>query len=75
MALVALEEANRVTPDDPIPLFLAAEWSLNLNQLERARSYFVRAAEVAESSRFSFQEFIDTIGDALESRESVVSSS
>ena len=66
MAIAALEDAHQKTPIDPMPLLLATEWLVQLDQFERAKAYYARAVEVAESSRFSYEVLIESVSAKLE---------
>ena len=65
-AMAALEAGAERYGAGPMPLFLAADWSMTLGRLGPAENYYNRAVDVARRSRFSFSEYIDTLGARLQ---------
>jgi len=47
----SLEEAARLVPDDPVPLYLAAEWSARTGDIPRAEEYITRAMNRSDFNR------------------------
>lgn len=61
-AVTTLEEAHRLYPQDPMSLFLAAEWLTDLGRPREARNAYERAVKVASAAPLDYSEFIETVG-------------
>lgn len=64
-ALAALERSYSARTDNPIPLFLAAEWMLTAGDLDKARNFFSRGKKVAVKSSRDYSEFTTSIEKRL----------
>lgn len=56
-ALATLERAYAASPDNPIPLFLAAEWSVDRRDIGGARRYYARAQAAIGRSLADYSNF------------------
>lgn len=56
-AIATLDKIFDIEQDNPIPLFLATEWLIDLND-KRASTYFSKAKAVAKASGHSYNNFI-----------------
>lgn len=63
-AIATLDKTFNAEQDNPIPLFLATEWLIDLGD-KRALSYFSKAKAVAKVSRHSYDRFIHDIDKKL----------
>lgn len=64
-ALEALDRSYKVQPDNPIPLFLAAEWLITAGDIDKARNYFSKGQDVAVKSHRDYSEFLMAIENRL----------
>lgn len=64
-AFVALENAHQMTPGDPMPLFIATQWSISENKMDRAQAYYTRALATARGSGFAYRRFVSELAASL----------
>jgi hypothetical protein len=64
-AIATLDEAHRVVSEDPVPLFLASEWLIELGDIEGANNYYARAVAISEDSLMDYRYFIESVGKRL----------
>ncbi|MEA2094341.1 MAG: hypothetical protein U9P11_07245, partial [Pseudomonadota bacterium] len=65
-AISTLDEVYELTPDSPIPLFLATEWLIASGDPERARVIYEKASAVVSDSRKNYAEYTDRIDVLLD---------
>jgi hypothetical protein len=61
-AVKQLDNAFNEYDINPVPLFLASEWLLDIGDLDSARKYYVNAVMVSESSGKNYSELINQVG-------------
>ncbi|MCI0401857.1 MAG: hypothetical protein L0Y67_03840 [Gammaproteobacteria bacterium] len=64
-AIATLDEGHKLVTDDPIPLFLASEWLIELGDTERASAYYARATAVSRNSLMDYTPFMERIGKRI----------
>jgi tetratricopeptide (TPR) repeat protein len=64
-AIATLDEAHRVVSEDPVPLFLASEWLVELGDIEGANNYYARAVAISEDLLMDYSFFIESVGKRL----------
>ena len=65
-AISTLEAVYELTPDSPIPLFLATEWLVAAGDPERARVIYEKASAVVADSRKNYAEYTGRIDVLLD---------
>ena len=64
-AFHALEASYAAAPENPIPLFLAAEWEIDRHEVAAARRYYQRAMGVAQRAFGDFSEYSGPLAERL----------
>lgn len=64
-AIATLDRCYAADRTNPIPLFLAAKWLIQMDDVDRARSYYKNAVETARRSRLGYGEYIRSVGAKL----------
>lgn len=60
-AIRLLEKISALLPENPIPLYLASEWSAELDDNEAAREYYNRANKVADETSKDYSIYKDDV--------------
>ena len=61
-AIASLMNTQKMLPDDPVPLFLASEWLISLNEISRAHVVYERAVQIAAQSNTDYSTFVASVG-------------
>jgi len=67
-AYASLEYATDMIPWDPIPLYLAAEWSVEASDILRAKKYYQRAEAISDMSNTHYSKLSANVRELIEIR-------
>ncbi len=67
-AYVSLEQATRIMPQDPVPLFLASQWSAESGNVVHAEEYYQRAVAIADMKNELHSKLAASLRQLIENR-------